>query len=141
MSSIGCEDGEVNVYDTFHTELQELPDSTIRTISRLIVTSPQLTLKMIEVDRQKNSDDCGVLAVAIASTPCIAVYDIQRIREHLMECLARSKFSPFPVIWERSTSDINCLDVIQLDVHCVCRLPELPGDKMAECESCKQVVP
>ena len=145
VSSIGCEDGAVNVYDTFHTELQELPDSTIRTISRLIVTSsPQLTLKMIEVDRQKNSDDCGVLAVAIAfdllsaSTPCIAAYDIKRNRAHLIECLARSKFSPFPVIGERSTSDISCLDVIELDLHCVCRLPELPGDKMAECESCKQ---
>ena len=91
--------------------LQELPDSTIRTISKLIVTSsPQLTLKMIEVDRQKKSDDCGVLVVAIAfdllsaSTPCIAAYDIKRIREHLMECLAQSKFSPFPVTGERSTS-------------------------------------
>ena len=114
VSSVGCEDGEVNVYDTFHTELQELPDSTICTISRLIVTSsPQLTLKMIEVDRQKNFDDCGTLAVAIAfdllsaSTPCIAAYDIKRIRAHLIECLARSKFSPFPVIGEQSTSDKN----------------------------------
>ena len=70
-----------------------------------------------------------------ASTPCIAAYDIKRIRAHVIECLARSKFSPFPVIGERSSSDINCLDV---DLHCVCRLPELPGDKMAECESCKQ---
>ena len=73
-----------------------------------------------------------------ASTPCIAAYDIKRIRAHLIECLARSKFSPFPVIGERSTSDISCLDVIEHDLHCVCRLPELPGDKMAECESCKQ---
>ena len=52
VSSIGCEDGEVNVYNFFHTEVQKLPDSTIRTISRLIMTSsPQLTLKMIEVER------------------------------------------------------------------------------------------
>ena len=70
-----------------------------------------------------------------ASTICIAAYDIKRIRVHLIECLARSEFSPLPVIGERSISDINCLDV---DLHCVCRLPELPGDKMAECESCKQ---
>ena len=143
VSSIGCEKGVVNVYDTFHTELRELPDSTIGTISRLIVTSaPQLTLQMIEVNRHKNSEDCGVLAVAIAfdllsaNAPCIAAYDTGRIRAHLMECLTHSKFSPFPVTGVRSTHDINCLDSMKLDLHCVCRMPELPGDQMAECESC-----
>ena len=143
VSSIGCEKGVVNVYDTYHTELQELPDSTIRTISRLIVSySPELTIKMIKVDPQKNSNDCGVLCVAIAfdllsaEAPCFAAYDSKRIRQHLIDCLTQSCFSPFPVTGERSTSDISCLDSMKLDLHCVCRMPEFPGDKMAECESC-----
>ena len=113
---------------------------TIRTIYRLIVCpSPQLTINMVKGDPQKNSSDCGRLCLAMAfellSTKAsyIAAYDSKRIRKHLSECLVKSRFSPFPVIDKRSTSDITVTDSMKIELHCMCRMPELPGDQIAEC--------
>ena len=54
VSNIGCKEGVVNVYDTMHTKIHDVPESTIRTIYRLIVyPSPQFTINMVKVDPQK----------------------------------------------------------------------------------------
>ena len=143
VSTVGCPQGTVNVYDTMHTELRNIPSSTISTIARLTVCSlSQLTIRTVGVDPQKNSSDCGVLCVAIAfdllsaKGPCIAAYNSTIIRKHLSQCLVNCCLTPFPVIGKRSTSPIVYLDIVSVDLFCICRMPEFPGDRMVECERC-----
>ena len=142
VSNIGCESNVVHVYDTFYTSL---PSSTVNTIARLaFCSSDVLTIKMVDVDLQKNSSDCGVLSIAIAfdilsaRAPCVASYDPELIRQHLCECLNNCCLSPFPALSQRSLTDIKYKFETNLELYCVCRMPELPGDKWVECEACSQ---
>ena len=64
VSNVGCDKGVVHVYDTMYFSI---PLSTVHTITRLVLCpTSKLTLKMVDVDLQRNSSDCGVLCLAIA---------------------------------------------------------------------------
>ena len=140
VSNLGCERNVVNVYDTMY---MSLPSSTVDTIARLVFCpSPILTIRMVDVDLQRNSSDCGVLSVAIAydllasQAPCVAKYDHKLIRQHLCDCLSKCILSAFPAKGERSLTGIQYKNTIQVEIFCTCRLPEHPGEQWAECERC-----
>ena len=100
VSNVGCDEGVVHVYDTMYFSI---PLSTVYTIMRLVLCpTSKLTLKMVDVDLQRNSSDCGVLRLAIAfdvlsaRAPQVASYTHKLIRQHLCECLEHCCFSAFP---------------------------------------------
>ena len=138
VSTIGCEDGVVNVYDSLYSSVS---DSTIRLIAGMVSCSaPELVVKMMDVEKQSNGSDCGVLAIAyvfdICSrlNPCTARFDHKNIRKHLVMCLENCRFSRFPLLGTRKCSPSKSLQ--RVPIHCSCRMPEESGDEMAECESC-----
>ena len=100
MTNIGCTNSsEVHVYDTLQPSL---PSSTVNTIALLTMCpTRELTIKMIDVDLQKNSSDCGVLYIAHAfelmskMAPSTAEFDQEQLRNHLCECLGNCCFSSF----------------------------------------------
>ena len=47
-----------------------------------------------------------------------------------------SKLLPHSVYGKRSTSSIVYLDTVSVDLFCICRMPEFPGDRIVECERC-----
>ena len=139
VSNIGCDDGEVKVYDSMYPTVSS---ATVRIIASLLCSSaPQLVVRMMDVGRQSNSSDCGVLAIAFAydvcsgADPCTVKFDHKSIRQHLAECLEKCSLSRFPVVAERRSSGVRNTQTV--DLHCSCRLPEERGDKMAECDVCK----
>ena len=140
VSNLGCEKNTVNVYDTMYSSL---PSSTVDTIARLVFCpSSKLVIRMVDVDLQTNSSDCGVLSLAIAfdilssKAPCVTKYDHKLIRQHLCDCLSECCFSAFPARGERSLADIRYKNTTEVEIFCICRLPEHPGEQWAECESC-----
>ena len=140
VSNLGCDSDAVNVYDTMYTSI---PSSTVDTVARLMFcSSPTLTIRMVEVDLQRNSSDCGVLSIAMAfdllasQAPCVAKYDQELIRQHLCDCLSKCLFSPFPAKGEQSTTGIKYKSTFEVKIFCMCRLPEHPGEQWAECERC-----
>ena len=138
VSNVGCDKGVVHVYDTMYSSI---PLSTVHTITRLVLCqSSKLTLKMVGVDLQRNSSDCGVLCLTIAfdilcsRAPQVAKYTHKLIRKHLCECLEKCCFSPSPAE-NRGVTRVHYKYVF--DVDCVCRLPEHVGrEEWAECEGC-----
>ena len=82
----------------------------------------------------------GVLAITYAFDicsgfdPCQVRFDHRTIRQHLIACLERCQFSRFPVCGERKSAAVKSSKTV--DVHCSCRMPEQPGDEMAECDKC-----
>ena len=102
VSNIGCDSGVVNVYDTLY---QSLPSSTLCTITNLVFCSTStLSIKLVDVELQKNGSDCGVLCLAIAydiclkQPPCVARYNSKLIRQHLEQCLQNGSLSSFPLL-------------------------------------------
>ena len=111
-------------------------------IASLIFSSAsQLVVKMMDVGRQSNGSDCGVLAIAFAydvcsgSDPCKVKFNHRAIRQHLANCLEKCSLSRFPIVGERRNTGVKCTQTV--DLHCSCRLPEERGYKMAECDVCK----
>ena len=132
ISNIECDDGVVNVYDS----------TTLKLIASLVYSpAEQLVVRMMDVGRQSNGSDCGVLAIAFAydicngDDPCTVKYDHRSIRRHLADCLEECCLSRFPVVGERRSIGIRHTQSV--DLHCSCRLPEEEGDIMAECDVCK----
>ena len=135
VSNIGCDDGVV------HSLYPSVSSATMCTIASLLFSpASELVVKVMGVQRQSNSSDCGVFAIAFAldicsgHDPCTTRYDQKSLRKHLAKCLEDCKFTRFPTLGERKSSQIKCIQKELL--HCSCRLPDHRGvDVMAECDS------
>ena len=65
-----------------------------------MVYSPlsELKIVMMDVEKQSNGSDCGVLAIAYAFdicsslNPCVVRFDHSKIRQHLATCLENCVF-------------------------------------------------
>ena len=139
ISNVGCSDGVVNVYDSMYSSVS---NSTLKLIASLVLShTERLTVRVMDVGRQSNGSDCGILAIAFAydicsgNDPCKVKYNHRLIRQHLADCLGKCCLTRFPVVSERRTVGIKHSQSV--DLHCSCRLPEEEGDKMAECDKCK----
>ena len=139
ISNVGCDDGFVNVYDSMYCSVSS---TTINVIiaSLLFTSSPKPVIRMMDVGRQTNGSDCGVLSIAFAydicsgNNPCKAKYNHKSIRQHLLKCLEECQLSRFPLVGERRHSQVKHTQEIKL--HCSCHMPEVAGDEMAQCDSC-----
>ncbi len=79
VTNVGCEEGVVCVYDSMYPSVTE---ATSRVIASLVFRSAsKLTIRMMDVEAQRNAVDCGVLSIAYAFDicsgwdPCKVVYD------------------------------------------------------------------
>jgi len=121
VTNVGCEEGVIKVYDSMYDSVS---DVTSRTIASLVFsTAPKLMIKVMDVEKQKNMADCGVLSIAYAydicsgMDPCEAVYDHTSIRNHLAKCLEDCNFSRFPVLHGKEGNRVKYVQHIEL--HCV----------------------
>ena len=139
VSNIGCNEGVVKVYDSLYPSVSK---STLKLIASLVFSpASQLVVRMMDVGKQCNGSDCGVLAIAFAydiccgMDPCKVKFDNGSIRQHLACCLEQCRLSRFPLAGERRCAGVRHTQSV--DLHCSCRLPEEKGDKMAECDVCR----
>ncbi len=56
------------------------------------------------------------------------------MREHFLECISKGTFNPFPVGSQRSMRLQKKKEIIDIELHCYCRLHD-DGSKMVVCES------
>ena len=127
ISNIGCDEGEVKVYDSLYSSISNV---TLRIIASFVCSSAsQLVVRMMDVGTQSNSSDCGVLAIAFAydvcsgADPCTVKFDRKSIRQHLADYLEKCCLSRFPVVGERRSAGVKKTRTV--DLHCFCRLPEV----------------
>ena len=61
VSSIGCEDGVVNYYDSMHPSVSS---ETMQLIATLAFSpASELEVRIMDVGQQSNSSDCGILSL------------------------------------------------------------------------------
>ena len=100
VSSIGCELGHVNLYDSLYHDsvlTQEVEEQTNDLLGGCLVA-----LNPMPVQQQTNGSDCGVFAIAFSTClvfgedPTFINFDAQSMRTHLASCLSNGKFTLFP---------------------------------------------
>ena len=67
MSTVGCKDGEINIYDS----LPPAPTSHLMNqIAALLATpKPAITVKYMDTQMQCGSTDCGIFVIVFAAAP------------------------------------------------------------------------
>ena len=88
----------------------------------------------------KGGSDCGVFAVAFATSLCTGdspvtiTYHQPSLRGHLMKCLERQTITAFSGVKKKATS-LRYSKHFQ--VYCCCRQPE-SDERMVECQGCHE---
>lgn len=100
VSSVGCEDGTVNLYDSLYHNiiLNEVQEQVLNLVGRSNFTS----IQVVPVQQQTNSSDCGVFAATFAT--CLAYgihpetmqFDVPKMRNHLYQSLKSGVLKMFP---------------------------------------------
>ena len=68
VSSVGCDSEVVNVYDSLYSSVS---NKTIHLIASMVYSSSStLEVRMMDVAKQSNSSDCGILSIAYAFDVC-----------------------------------------------------------------------
>ena len=99
VSSIGCQPGLVNLYDSLYHDVisQEIEEQT-----NDLLGGGLISLDFVPVQQQSNGSDCGVFSIAFATclafatNPSFVTFDVVRMRSHLLACLKNGRMSMFP---------------------------------------------
>ena len=100
VSSIGCELGHVNLYDSLYHDsvlTQEVEEQTNDLLGGCLVA-----LNPMPVQQQTNGSDNGIFAIACSTClvfgedPTFVNFDARSMRTHLASCLSNGKFTLFP---------------------------------------------
>ena len=133
------EENEVELFDSLRTKS---PDHSILSQASTILQSKanKIKLKMVNVQQQSGSSDCGLFALAFAYDLCsdvdpfTKVYLQSKMRSHFNECLISEKIVPFPS--QKSNKQSRIASETEIGIFCTCRQPEsLP---MACCDGCME---
>ena len=128
----------INVYDSLYTSLST---STKEQICALLCTmNSSIDIRFVDADKQANTSDCGLYAIAYATSLCCGQdlcsiqYCEQTLRKHLVTCLQRGRITPFPCISKQSINPAISKEATS--VFCSCRMTE--EGRMIQCTKCKE---
>lgn len=131
---------EVELFDSQHNSRD--PDSSVIPQVCAILNSLEknVVIKIVDVQQQRGSTECGLFALAFASDLCAngdpftRVYSESQFWSHLLKCFISEKMTPFPSRSKKSMSGERLAGFYPVDIFCVCRQPErLP---MVCCDTC-----
>lgn len=100
---------------------------------------------LVNVETQKNSFDCGILSIAMATElvagndPAGYHWDTAKMRPHLLACFEQGSMTPFPKLGRRRIPFGSRVRVSVLEkVFCIptCRMPNDKDRGMTSCDSC-----
>ena len=100
----------------------------------------QIEIKIIDVQRQKGTCDCGLFAVAFSTALANGIqperleFEQDRMRKHLYSCFNQDALCMFPASRREPQATVQSTDIIE--IYCTCRMPEMPP--MVECFHCSE---
>ena len=140
VSTYGCKDGQVKVYDSL---MSPSPALNVQLQIASLICCP---LKRIECayqlcQQQKGGADCGLFAIAFAVDLCLGLdlstvsYEQSAMCQHLCKCFNEGLFQSFPRTEQRIQ---RCKGTnVSFPIYCSCRLPDNKKEKMVLCTKCK----
>ena len=141
-STIGCQQGVVNVFDSGSKYVTQRNKEEIAAL--LHTNKDTITLQYKNVQHQFGGSDCGLFALAFATAlssstdPTTCTFDQDVMREHFLKCIEKGQIDSFPLKQVRRPI-CRPVKVETFDIHCHCRMPEKKQDRMILCNGhCKQ---
>ena len=140
ISTYGCPLGKVNVFDSLRSG--DISVSTKEAIATIVYTTRKsILLSFGDVQQQSNGYDCGLFALAYASSVCSGIdptlikYRSYELRSHFLKCPTKGEHQDFPVepVTRKPGHPMNS----SFRIYCFCRLPD-SGDDMVKCERCHE---
>lgn len=140
-TNMDCPVGIVRVYDSLHFA----PNQCVKQALALMCHTDKcfLEIQLMDVARQIGSADCGLLALAYATSLCMGqdpvnvMYEQKIIRRHFLECIVSGKMTAFPVNCNRTLrKPISFTTSIQ--IYCSCRQIYVKGQRMIQCNACDE---
>ena len=142
ISTIGCKPGVVNIYDSASKYITRRNKEEIAAL--LNTGEDTITIQYMNVQHQYGGSDCGLFALAFATTlstgmdPTACTFNQELMREHFLSCINKGQLDHFPLKHTRRPI-LQPVKLESFDIHCHCRMPENPRDRMILCNgSCKQ---
>ena len=93
-SNMGCRNGDVNVYDSVYRSVNK---ATHAVITNLFQSS---AVKVVESKKQEGGTDCGLFAIATATTLAHGInpssFDQSAMRRHLVSCFKEDLMTLLP---------------------------------------------
>lgn len=123
-TNMNCRPGVVRVYDSLHLMLNIHVKQQIAAMYH--ATQPMLEIQSMNVARQSGSGDCGLMALAYATSLCFKldpvnlVYCQENLRQHFLQCVIDGKMTAFPVSSNRTVRKPVAFKTIE-KIYCVCR--------------------
>ena len=139
ISSIGCQQSTINVYDSLHGHL----DAHTKKLVADLMQSKEKVIDVCycDVQRQSGPNDCGLFAIAFATALCFGEdpttlgFTQTTMRHHLFSCIQAGKMTQFTT---RSTLRRPKPALKEkLAIYCICRLGD-DGTEMVECSKCQE---
>jgi len=119
-------------------------NDTQTTVAKLIQSKDKyFDIAVMNVQRQTNSVDCGLHAVAMLASlllgqdPTTIVYSTEELCLHLTKILEEKKISLFPTIKTRKHAT-RVTRVEECHIYCICRLPDCGQEDMICCDHCDE---
>ena len=123
ISTIGSKKGEVFVYDSMYPCVSDIVK---RQIAALLATKEkEIKLKFVDVQKQSGGYDCGLFAIAFATSLVYGVqpgnvrYDQPKMRKHLCQCLEEERIRPFPALKTKRTPRADITTTDSIEVYCL----------------------
>ena len=95
VSSIGCQHGEVKVYDSLYDRVD---DATKRKIEKIFASKVKFVVPIVQ--KQQGYKDCGLFSIAFATHLAFGKtrFKFQQdcMRQHLIECIEKQHICVFP---------------------------------------------
>ena len=104
VSNIGNPKDTITIYDSLYGDINpSYKAKFLRQIAYMVMaTSSQITLQWADTQKQKGTSDCGLFAIAAATSLCYGIspqyctWEQEKMREHLSECFERGDLVLFP---------------------------------------------
>ena len=100
ISTIGCEAGTVNVYDSGEKHISYRNKEQVASL--LFTERSTIEIKFMNVQIQYDSSDCGLFAVAFATSLCedidptTCIYRQPNMQRHFLACIDNGEMKEFP---------------------------------------------
>ncbi len=136
--------GVIDVYDSANAKYLPSRVMDIASYFMPVDEGDMIRFRFIHCDNPKNSDDCGVYALAnIVSLlhgidPCTVYYDTNKMREHLFQCMENKKLTMFPHLQDEENIQLSGRVVHVLDKEIFCSCKTVEHGIYFSCTVCKQ---
>ena len=144
ISNVNCPADTLNVYDSMNFKLNRHDNERfLEQLSAMIKTpNSSFTVLRPQIQQQTGGNDCGLFAVAIATSLCFGddpqgqFYYQAKMRDHLASCYLSGKMKRFPSSTVERKGTLY--SKVSVDVYCHCRKPHKEGTFMVQCIRCQE---